>query len=308
MSNAILLLGAGFSKNWNGLIASEVTNDLMAQLQNDAHLLSLLHTMNFEDVLASLQSDYLRSRAAEDGARLTAFQATLSGIFDRMNKQFQSRQFEFSNDISRSFRKFLTGFDAIFTLNQDLLLELQYHRREDVALWHNTQWQGAEMPALRPLPHTDPFDRTSARWRPEGPFKRNERMQPYYKLHGSSGWLTDAGQQLLVIGRDKTGIIAHHPILHWTYQQFERHLHSDNMRLMVIGYGFGDDHINQSLVDAHQAGKLKTIYLVQPSGKATISSKCFDLLNVPCIECTTPISAAFNDHDMALDLMRQIFR
>ncbi|TMJ54806.1 MAG: hypothetical protein E6G85_04560 [Alphaproteobacteria bacterium] len=76
---------------------------------------------------------------------------------------------------------------------------------------------------------------------------------------------------------------------------------------MVIGYGFGDEHINQSLVDAHEAGKLKVIYLVQPSGKAIISSKCPDLLNVPCIECTVPISAAFNDHDMALDQLRRIF-
>jgi len=77
---------------------------------------------------------------------------------------------------------------------------------------------------------------------------------------------------------------------------------------MVIGYGFGDEHINQSLVKAYQAGKLKLIYLVQPSGKATISSRCPDLLKVPCIECAVPISTSFNNDDMALDLMRGIFR
>ena len=92
-------------------------------------------------------------------------------------------------------------------------------------------------------------------------------MQPYYKLHGSSGWITDNGQPLLVIGRDKTGIITQHPILHWTYQRFETCLHSGDTRLMVIGYGFGDPHINQSLIEAHEAGKLRMIYLVQPSGK-----------------------------------------
>jgi len=308
MPNSILLLGAGFSKNWNGLIAREVTNDLMAQLQNDAHLLALLDQMNFEDVLARLQSDYLSSRTVEDGARLAAFQTALSGIFDRMNRSFQPRQFEFSTAVARSFGKFLTGFDAIFTLNQDLLLELHYHRRENVALWHNTRWQGAEMPGLRPLPVTDHFNRASDKWRPEEPFQSNARMQPYYKLHGSSGWLTDDGQPLLVIGRDKTGTIAQHPILHWTYQQFERYLHRDDTRLMVIGYGFGDEHINQSLVDAHQAGKLKVIYLVQPSGKAIISDKCPALSKAPCIECTVPISAAFNDHDMAFDQMRRIFQ
>jgi len=210
MPNAILLLGAGFSKNWNRLIASEVTNDLMAQLQNDANLLALLHRLNFEDALAQVQSDYLHSRTAETEARLTAFQAALSGTFDRMNRGFQAQQFEFSNAVARSLGRFLTGLDAIFTLNQDLLLELHYHRRENVALWHNTRWIGAEMPGLRPLPVTDHFDRTSNKWRPQDPFQPDARMQPYYKLHGSSGWLTDDGQPLLVIGRDKPGTIAQH--------------------------------------------------------------------------------------------------
>jgi hypothetical protein len=309
MANVILLLGAGFSKNWNGLLATEVTAHLMSRLQSDAYVCDLLHGKNFEDVLSQLQTEFLllgKSKYPPQEARLTAFEAALSAVFDRMNRQFQSQQFEFSNDVSRSFGKFLTGFDGIFTLNQDLLLELHY-RRENVALWHNTRWQGWEMPGLRPLPHNDPFDRTVMKWRPQEPFGSSARMQPCYKLHGSSGWQTDGGQQLLVIGRNKTGTIAQHPILHWNYQQFDNYLQRDDTRLMVIGYGFGDDHINQSLIDAHQAGKLRLIYLVQPSGKATISSKCPDLLKVPCIECTIPISTAFNGDDMALDLMRGIF-
>jgi hypothetical protein len=311
MPNVILLLGAGFSKNWDGPLATEVTAHLMSRLQGDAYLCDLLNRMNFEDVLSQLQTEFLllgKSKYPLQETRLTEFEAALSALFDRMNKQFQSRQFEFSNDVSRSFGKFLTGFDAIFTLNQDLRLELDYFRRENVALWHNTRWQGVEMPGLRPLPHNDPFDRTSMKWRPEEPFHNNARMQPCYKLHGSSGWLTDSGQSLLVIGRDKTGTIAQHPILHWSYQQFEDYLNRDDTRLMVIGYGFGDEHINQSLLDAHKAGKLRLIYLVQPSGKTIISNKCPDLLKVPCIECTVPISTAFNTDDMAIDLMRGIFR
>jgi hypothetical protein len=75
---------------------------------------------------------------------------------------------------------------------------------------------------------------------------------------------------LLVIGREKAGTIAQHPILHWNYQKFEHYLHRDDTRVMVIGYGFGDEHINQSLVDAHQAGKLSLIYLVQPSSSGEL--------------------------------------
>ncbi len=315
MPNTVLLLGAGFSKNWHGALAADVTSHLMSRFQSDAHLLALLNKQNFEDVLARIQGDYLRSRTVEHEARLTAFQAEVSEIFDRMNKQFQAQQFEFSNDVARSFGKFLTGFDAIFTLNQDLLLELLY-RNENVALWYNTPWRGWEMPNLRALPLTDPFNRASAKWSPkQQPFQSNRNMQPYYKLHGSSGWLTEEGKPLLVIGRDKTGTIAHHPILHWTYQQFEHYLLRDDTRLMVIGYGFGDEHINQSLTNAHQAGKLKLIYLVQPSGKAIMNKfppgsipGPQPLLDIPCIECFVPISTAFNGDDLARGLMEGIFR
>jgi len=314
MPNTILLLGAGFSKNWDGLVSSQVTSDLMGRLQNDAHVVGLLNRVNFEDALAQLQAEYLRSRTAENETRLMAFQGALSGMFGRMNGHFQSRSFEFSNDVARSFAKFLVQFDAIFTLNQDLLLEIHY-RNDNVVLWHGTRWQGYQMPGLRPLPLFDPFDRTSAKWRPEEPFQVGPRMQPYYKLHGSSGWEVADGRPLLVIGRDKTGAIHHHPILHWSYQRFEEYLRRDQTRAMVIGYGFGDEHINQSLIDAHQAGKLGLMYLVHPSGKAILNKYPAGsipgpqpLLDIPCIECTVPISAAFNGDDMARELMQRIFQ
>jgi hypothetical protein len=273
--------------------------------------------MNFEDALSQLQAEFLllgKSSYPPQQASLTAFQAALTEIFDGMNKQFQSRQFEFSNDVARSFGKFLTGFDAIFTLNQDLLLELHYSN-QNAALWQGTRWHGWEMPGLRALAVTDHHNPASNKWRPEAPFQCSARSQPYYKLHGSSGWVSVDGQPLLVVGRDKTGTINQHPILHWTYQEFERCLHHDDTRLMVIGYGFGDEHINQSLIDAHQAGKLKLIYLVQPSGKAIMNKfpsgtipRPQPLLDIPCIECIVPISTAFNGDDLARSLMEGIFR
>ena len=59
MPNVILLLGAGFSKNWNGLLAAEVTTDLMSRLQGDPNLLELLNSKNFEDALSLLQAEFL---------------------------------------------------------------------------------------------------------------------------------------------------------------------------------------------------------------------------------------------------------
>ena len=39
MPNFVLLTGAGFSKNWGGFVAREITNALMSQLQNNPYLL-----------------------------------------------------------------------------------------------------------------------------------------------------------------------------------------------------------------------------------------------------------------------------
>jgi hypothetical protein len=207
----------------------------------------------------------------------------------------------------------LVRFDAIFTLNQDLLLEIHY-RNDTVAIWSGTRWTGYEMPGLRALPLQDPLIRASGKWRPEEPFRSHPNMRPYYKLHGSTGWETTDGQPLLVIGRDKVGTIARSPILHWTYQQFEASLRNRPTRLMVIGYGFGDAHINDTLIQAHQNGTLVLMYLVHPSGKGILNKfppgtipGPQPLLDIPCVECATRISAAFNTDDMARELMERIF-
>jgi hypothetical protein len=312
--NTALLLGAGFSANWGGLVARQVTNDLMAKLQTDRYLRDLLNKVNFEDALARVQSEYLSSRTADSEKRLSALQDAIYRMFKSMNGQFQSRNFEFSNEKHRSVKRFLARFDAIFTLNQDLLLEMQYEKH-DVPFWYETRWKQAwEMPGLRQLPLADRFDRTTDKWRPEEPFQSNPNMQPYYKLHGSIGWEMTDGQALLVIGRDKLGAISRHPILRWTYQRFEECLSRKPMRLMVIGYGFADDHINQTIIDAHQAGGLDLMYLVHPAGKAVLNRYPpgaiplpQPLLDITCIECTVPISQAFDTNDLARNMMEQIF-
>jgi hypothetical protein len=49
MPNVILLLGAGFSKNWNGLLATEVTEDLTSRLQSDSSLCDLLNSIIYPE-------------------------------------------------------------------------------------------------------------------------------------------------------------------------------------------------------------------------------------------------------------------
>jgi hypothetical protein len=84
----------------------------------------------------------------------------------------------------------LTRFDAIFTLNQDLLLEIHYQQ----VFGALPRWNGVLIPGMRPMPPaagTRPFDATMYMWRPTDDFTVHQGSQPYFKLHGSSNWETE---------------------------------------------------------------------------------------------------------------------
>jgi hypothetical protein len=62
--NCILLLAAGFSRNWNGRLASEMRADLQTLLRADEHLLRLLQRHDFETVVSIVQADSTERRTA----------------------------------------------------------------------------------------------------------------------------------------------------------------------------------------------------------------------------------------------------
>ena len=100
----ILLIGAGFSRNWGGWLASEMTGELCSRVADDPNLLMLLRgNDNFEVVLGNLR------RAAESGGAEAS---------------------------------------AIFTLNQDLLLETNYYNHKQPA--GDPQWAGYCFPGVPP--------------------------------------------------------------------------------------------------------------------------------------------------------------
>lgn len=55
------------------------------------------------------------------------------------------------------------------------------------------------------------------------------------------------------------------PVLAWYQQEFHAYLRRGDSRLMVIGYGFRDDHINAAIIDAVTDHNLK-LFIVSPDG------------------------------------------
>lgn len=270
----VLLLGAGFSRNWGGWLASEAFEYLLGcpEVMQDARLRDLLwkhqQTGGFEDALAEVQADFLRGQQANE-LQLIAFQAAVSRMFNDMNRAFfEITDWEFQNYQPRMIRTFFTRFDAIFTLNQDVLVE-HYYCNDNITLVGARPWMGPQLPGMRRVPSSDALHVNSwarSKWfpLPENEFIVDSRYQPFFKLHGSSNWSNPDGRPLLVMGGAKVMEIGQNPILNWYAKKFDEYLAQQDTRLMVIGYGFRDQHINDAIKRAMNRG-LK-MFVIAPEG------------------------------------------
>lgn len=272
----VLLTGAGFSRNWGGWLANEAFEYLIGSPEIDDHTRHLLWTHKgrgggFEEALAELQQAYTRSKNDRTGKSLEDLQAAIVGMFNYMNLAFEGIQFELQNNMEYLIGAFMARFDAIFTLNQDLLLERHYFN--DVN-WqsHRRRWTGGHIPGIKPFNTTSQgYDLTPPLARvqmPDDPanFREQPGAQPYYKLHGSTNWIGGgAGQdRLLIMGGNKAVEINQYPLLAWYHKQFDEYL-ARSTRLMVIGYSFSDAHINRAILRATEKGTLR-LFIIDPQG------------------------------------------
>jgi hypothetical protein len=190
-----LLVGAGFSRNCGGPLSDEITGSLLGDLHDDPKLSAALRRGPFEDAFQGFRP---ATGPSEVIARQRRFQDAVSALFARLNKVFLTKQFEFSNDLEFSVKRFLSKFDAIFSLNQELLLEIHYMQ----TFIQQGKWSGVILPGMRPFvpaPGTGPFDFTMTTWRPTSDVTIPPNIQPLFKLHGSSNWQTEPGEPVLIM-------------------------------------------------------------------------------------------------------------
>ncbi|HLN22644.1 MAG TPA: SIR2 family protein [Patescibacteria group bacterium] len=268
----VLLLGAGFSRNWGGPLAAEMFDWLLQkpEIESDQRLRQLLWDNKggggFENALSQVQADYLQSSIPDNKARLERFQAAVNAVFADMDQGFASLPtWEFQNDSGRQLVSAFVKFDAIFTLNQDLLFE-RFYINENVSLVSRQQWNGCVMPGMRALAGAAiPYDVGQTIWTPDAAqFSVPAHCQPYFKLHGSYRWEDGTGNRLMVMGGSKAVMIRQHAVLAWYFSEFQRYLGMGGTKLMVMGYGFGDHHVNETIMAA-QERDLK-MFIVDPLG------------------------------------------
>ena len=195
-----LLPGAGFSRNRGGWLAGEVSNYLLtcasARHKSTVRAAIGCHVNSgIEAVLSELQEAYLRGGSTAAKRDVDDMQAAVLLMFQTMDDALQETAFELQNEIRFLVRAFLIRFDAIFTLNQDCLLERHY-LNDNVRLGSPDRWQGWRIPGMIRVhdPVRQPFDPTPVLWKtdPKG-FHVDPSCQSYVKLHGSSNWITSEG-------------------------------------------------------------------------------------------------------------------
>jgi hypothetical protein len=258
-----LLLGAGFSRNWGGWLAEEFFESLLGSPEVEAHpslrpLLWKYRPNGFEAALDDLQRK-TRGRESE----LAALQGAIKRMFAEMNRHFAG----IVGFDAVTTREFLPRFDAIFSLNQDLLIELNYISTDSATL-SDQRWAGTVMPGVstsQPGAGVERSALVSTQWTADGELKLpKEHFQPFFKLHGSTNWRSTDGDDLLVMGGAKSAAIQASPVLRWYHEVFQAALLSEGARLMVIGYSFRDAHINAAINQAAKRG-LK-LYVIDPLG------------------------------------------
>ncbi len=149
---SILLLGAGFSRNWGGWLASEIFDYLLGCpeiIANPPLRRALWRSKDqggFEHTLALLLQSDPSVSPSERATATQPFEAALVRTFSDMNAGLLGlADLEFPTAHPWKVGQFLAAFDAIFMLNQDLLLEHRYmpHRYSSASL---EIWSRLNMP------------------------------------------------------------------------------------------------------------------------------------------------------------------
>jgi SIR2-like domain len=266
---AMLLTGAGFSRNWGGLLANEAFEYLLGCKEIDGALRDRLWKTkearkNFEDTLGELQNEYQRQRTAWAVMALERLEGAIRDMFAAMDRNFE-RDIGFERPTQSLLRNVLASFDAIFTLNQDLLLERHYwpHIRTLVG----GKWGACGTPGLRLFgEHRQELAQANlVTPDDEAAYREEKHVQPYFKLHGSSNWRSRDAVPLMVLGGNKTIEIGQHSILKRYFDRFKEMLFTRGVKLLVIGYSFGDWHINKEIERAVEQGGIE-IFIIDPMG------------------------------------------
>lgn len=258
-SSRVLLTGAGWSRNWGGQLANEVWSSLVGhpRIRANTGLRDLLLDETTFEV--ALGKTHVAPFTAADRAEIE--QAVLD-TFVAMDREIARPDhdpwiniYKVQELLFRFFGQRNEGNSSgyLFTLNQDLFFERHLYNE------HVAGAPGGVLPGLVPSPGQRWFGTNIGAYDPTFTMQpvvdpraqgRLANQMNVIKLHGSFNWRSPDGGNVMVVGTEKTAKIASMPLLSWYADIFRAVINAGDVRLMIAGYGFADEHINAAIAEA----------------------------------------------------------
>ncbi len=279
-SKYALLTGAGFTKDFGGFLANEMHEKILNhrrinEIPNVRTL--LLDDFDYESVYSTVMNE--ETYSAEERRLLGEIMTDVQVWLDEATRDFCNNDRESRGVNWGGVHAILHVCNAVtgkrgyhFTTNQDIFLERQTGRRSDfVPLFGGNQngigpRRPLESSHYIQLPNEEQIEKIKTQVSSWGDLQ-------YIKLHGSLGWLSAKGGSTMVIGKAKLVDIEKEPVLKVYYHEvFKPVLHQGSCHLMVVGYSFGDSHINDVIVQGIREHGLK-LFVMTPSGPKSLKEK-----------------------------------
>jgi hypothetical protein len=272
-----LLTGAGFSCNVGGLSGQQIRTILFnnPKVKENNQIAQIVNASgaDYESIYRTIiEGDTFK--AEEKRTIIDAYDNAYSKLDQSICTAFTTPQ-QHTLNLNRlsTFLEWFAGADGggerghIFTLNQDLFIERGFFGNVNLGVPGIPQWRinprwvpladwDANGHGPRPI-HVVP-DENDCKGFMENDMKGHEVSQglQYIKLHGSMNWRTKGESRAMVIAGRKLEQINSIPLLNWYLEKFRDGLTTPGLHLCVIGYGFGDPHINRPLAEAIDKRKL----------------------------------------------------
>jgi hypothetical protein len=250
-----ILTGAGFSKGWGGLLVTEMTARIQASFHLDSHpdIRQELLGPNYEELLARYRGAGDRD---QEGALLAALQEAYE-FQDSIHWQRRPGEPSLERMLTSLLRHLPSRKWAFFTLNHDLLVERRWNGGDTIRL----ESPGIPSDGGRPrVGRLSTFEQVD--------FGSLTGHCRYIKLHGSINWIHKVdgqNQPLIIAGNDKGQQINNLQTevgdLMRSYMDLFSNGIGQGTKVLVIGYSFGDHHINYTL-----AKPGVELYLIDPAG------------------------------------------
>jgi hypothetical protein len=261
---AVLLTGAGFSKPYGGFLGSEMWSLILNQPQIGQS--KKLHACLLEDLNYEAVYDTILTTGRYSEEEKTQFTDALKNAYLQLDDAIRTNDRNRLGLASMMCQYFVGRFIGsgrergfVFTLNQDLLVERFYSQHGGMIQipslghpkWFHAQFRTPlESEDWITIPHDEHINKYKAKFWSKG---SGIEYFVYLKLHGSYGWRYGDGRNALVVGLTKSGRVAQELLFSWYYDLFKQVLQAARI-LVVVGYGFMEEHINDVIADAISKG------------------------------------------------------